>query len=816
MRYKLLILFLTYNLSIHGQKEYSNWYFGDSAAVSFLSGSPVSISNSKMYALEGCSSISDENGNLLFYTNGEYVWNKEHKYMDQLFVNGLLLGGISSTQAALIVQQPRSKRYYYIFTTDMLENMPYGSGVNYSVVDMYADSGRGSLIVKNQFLFKGSCEKIAATLAANKEDIWIAAPQHLTDTLFVFKLGKNGLSSKVIKQNTGRVMNRPGYLFNYVIGQMKFSPNGKHLAYGVGKGGNQTEEVYLFDFNTESGLISNSRVIQTHVSPYGLEFSPNSQYLFLGMLNDFCQVKVANIKPIQILDSNFRRISQGSPDGLQLGPDGKIYHASWNRATLSCIENPDSFNSSCVFKRDIVKLTQKCLFGLPSMVSSLVIPEPNLVTDTTCVYDSAGFYVQYKTYDSLFWDFGDGRKAHSTLPRINYKYNDSGAYTVQVFGFRKGIIDTLKRGVYIRYFKPLFLGKDTTLCYGDSLVLQTKSKLYGRYLWSDGSTNSSLLIKQPGNYSLEVSDEFCKSKDSILVKFGTKFKVFIGNDTVFCYQFQHVLSPNKLYKHYNWNTGDSSSTIVVNKKGEYILTVLDSASCASADSIQINQLNKPKVELIYDTVNCQNIFLKLEPQKDVQYIWFDNDTAYLKKISQKGSYSIEARNQFCSTFDTVKIQYLSKPDFSLGHDTELCGNIVLSVYETGKFIWNTGQVTSSIRIDRPGLYWLQVMRNKCSFRDSIYLSPCEEVKYYIPNAFSPNGDVFNDVFKIEGEKIKWIEFTVFNTWGELIFNSNAEYAIWDGQYKGLTCPQGVYFFQAIIKGWNGQVVNEKGHFTLLR
>lgn len=818
MKTALLILQFFVLSHVKAQKEYANWYFGDSAAVSFVSGSPVSINGSNMSTIEGCSSISDENGNLLFYTNGEYVWNKEHRYMDQLFANGLLLGGASSTQSALIVQQPRSKQFYYIFTTNNLENVPYDYGVNYSVVDMYADSGRGSIVVKNQFLIKGSCEKVAATLADNKEDIWIAAPQLYTDTLFVFKLGKNGLSSKVIKQNTGRVMDRPGFRYNYVLGQMKFSPNGKHLVYGVGTNYNQSnEEVYLFDFNTENGLISNSRLIQTGVLPYGLEFSPNSQYLYTATRFGFCQVRVNKIKPIQGIDSNFVQLNLGSPDGLQLGPDGKIYGVDFKDKMLECIENPDSFGLACKYNRSCFPLIYgKAIFTLPSMVSSLVLPQPNIVTDTNCVYDSAVFYVQYKIYDSLKWDFGDGQFLQGNANTVKHKYRDSGLYRISLIGHSKGLSDTLKKQIYIHFMPSLNLGNDTILCYGDSLKLPVKSKTGIKLLWNDFTNVPNKTIRQKENVWLEYSDQFCKLKDSISVKFGNKFKVYIGNDTAFCHQFQYVLKPNKPYKTYKWNTGDSTNSISVNDKGEYILNVSDSNSCASADSVLISKIDKPRIKVIYDSVQCQKVTLQVEAQKGVQFLWNDMDTSLVKSVDQKGIYIIEAKHQFCSNFDTLNLQFLSRPIFTLGSDTTLCGTKILSANETGRFAWSTGQSTPTISVQRPGLYWLQVVRNQCSYRDSIQLSPCANLNYFIPNSFSPNGDNKNEVFQITVNNIKEIEFTVFNRWGEIMFQSSTDVAEWDGKYQGEICPQGVYYFYATFIAWNGQIVNEKGSINLLR
>lgn len=96
----------------HAQKENYNWYFGNRAALSFQSGEPVAVSGSALYSYEGSASISDAAGNLLFYTNGEEVWNRNHARMP----NGAGLGGHNSaSQVAAIVPRPGSSTLYYVF-----------------------------------------------------------------------------------------------------------------------------------------------------------------------------------------------------------------------------------------------------------------------------------------------------------------------------------------------------------------------------------------------------------------------------------------------------------------------------------------------------------------------------------------------------------------------------------------------------------------------------------------------------------------------------------------------------------------------------
>lgn len=80
IKFYLLILLFIPTISI-AQKEAAVWYFGEKAGLDFNSGSPVSITDGKIVTNEGCASISDKNGNILFYTDGTLVYNKLHQIM---------------------------------------------------------------------------------------------------------------------------------------------------------------------------------------------------------------------------------------------------------------------------------------------------------------------------------------------------------------------------------------------------------------------------------------------------------------------------------------------------------------------------------------------------------------------------------------------------------------------------------------------------------------------------------------------------------------------------------------------------------------
>ena len=112
--------------SAFAQKQAWQWYFGYNASMEFNTGVPVVTNNSAMSQWEGCSSLADANGNLLFYSDGLSCWNKNHTLMP----NGTgMLGDPSSTQSALFVCKPGSNTIFYLFVTN-------GTSAHYSELDL--------------------------------------------------------------------------------------------------------------------------------------------------------------------------------------------------------------------------------------------------------------------------------------------------------------------------------------------------------------------------------------------------------------------------------------------------------------------------------------------------------------------------------------------------------------------------------------------------------------------------------------------------------------------------------------------------------
>ena len=222
MRYYFLTFIYFFHLiQTQAQGENDNWIFGNGCNISFASGKPVVLpSVNTLITKEGCTSVSDKDGKLLFYSDGISIWNAQHTLMP----NGKgLYGNPSSTSSCVIVPYPGHAGMYYVFCVEPnVYSMPLAS---YNVVDLKLNGGKGGLAIKNKILFSNSDEKIAITRHCNGRDFWIVLHKAMSDTYVSYLLSANGLSTSPvqskIKQSDGG---------NIELGFLKFSPEGKYLA----------------------------------------------------------------------------------------------------------------------------------------------------------------------------------------------------------------------------------------------------------------------------------------------------------------------------------------------------------------------------------------------------------------------------------------------------------------------------------------------------------------------------------------------------------------------------------------------------------
>lgn len=357
MKNIFLLSFISIYLFNNAQNYGNNWCFGSGIRLNFNDCEPI-VQTSANSGSEGCSAISDINGDLLFYTNSDHVWNKN----DNIMTNGNLGGVIGTHSQVIIVPKPLSGNRYYIFTT---QRQDY-TGIQkfrYSEVDMSLNGGLGSVIVQNVDLTSlNTNEEVTATYHSNGTDIWVLTHEYGTSNFLAYLVTSSGISSSPIISSVGS-SHLPCSANVNSAGNMKFSPNGNKLAFnGHGENNNPSTNILeLFDFNNSTGVVSNIIKLRYLGNEYGLSFSPDntklycttwttgsitaadSNYLYQFDISSNDSTSIANSRTIlhsgYCLDNQFGTAN--------IGPDGKVYVTKHDQQYLGVIEFPNLSGLAC-------------------------------------------------------------------------------------------------------------------------------------------------------------------------------------------------------------------------------------------------------------------------------------------------------------------------------------------------------------------------------------------------------------------------------------------------------------------------------------
>jgi len=701
-----LVGLLLLALPAAAQLQASQWYFGNQAALNFNtpSGAPVPLATSAMIAPEGCSSRADSLGNLLFYTNGETVWNRQH----QVMANGTGLGvsGMFTTSATqiLIVPLPGSNRIFYIFIPpDQNSRQP----LTYSLVDMSQQNGLGEVVQKNSVLLASSTERVAAVLHANHRDSWIIALGGDNNLCYAFRLTAAGLQSPPVVSPDGFTRNG---LSGMLAGQLKAAPNGRRLALAAVKAaGYPSGLVELLDFDTRTGQIANPVLLSSPEvgSCYGVEFSPDGAKLYatkyVGGSNTLTplyqyDLTVPGYNAANALLAGASLPNTGEKGSLQLGPDGRIYVARSPPfamapgvfTSLGVIDFPNRLGAACAYQDLGQPLNGRTSsFGLPGFMPHELWRLPALGPACQGVAQPFTLPPGYGA-DSVRWDFGDpasGAANQSRSANPVHAYATPGPYTVALtLYFLDGGRQVLRTGLQVVAPPTVDLGPDFNLCPGTTRRLAVPETASSTYRWQDGSAGPAVTVRTPGRY---------------------------------------------------W------------------VTVVNAAGCQRSDTVRIGAAPAVQVRLGADTVVCVGAVLRLHPRSSgpgLRFRWQDGSTQETFTVRTPGTYWVEATNSGdCSQRDSVRVVYLTPPVLRLGGDTAVCSGtglpLVLDVTLPGvRYRWQDGSTNPTFTPTQTGTYWVTVSTPVCSATDSIRVRffDCHESAVLVPNIITPNGDGRND------------------------------------------------------------------------
>jgi hypothetical protein len=491
------------------------WYFGNGAGLDFNpdptdenAPTPRPIASPHPQNIPaGTTTISDQAGQVLFYTDGQAVWDLN----GDLMANGDSIGGDNaSSQGVLAVPVPEEETLFYLFTTQLSANGT--NEVKFSLVDIKSENqtGVGNVVTKDNFLFSPSTENTAALDAG--DTTWVMFHELGNNTFRAYPVTVNGIGEPVLSS----VGSNHG--FNSGVGAMKFSPDGTKLAVTISEGG--CNKVEIFDFDQETGEMTEYARLDLGCDGdvYGLEFSNDSERVLVSYRNGGPGVEEFIIRPVEnnnpdaaacpscfgtattraeieaCIFSTKKTVSQTAGldlGALQIGPNGVIYAAIVGSNKIGQINVGTGCTASSTFTQDGVEpMPGTTNLGLPSFVqnSGSSIPEPALtIPERLCLdpVSGAGALLEgggEPDIDSYFWtiihedgtviqnEFGGPGEQFQTLDQL---FNRPGIYSVELRVDRCAEIGYESFSAEIEVVAPpeLTLTDDATLCFGTPVEL---------------------------------------------------------------------------------------------------------------------------------------------------------------------------------------------------------------------------------------------------------------------------------------------------------------------------------------------------------
>lgn len=760
MRLKLLVFFLFLSISCFPQGEASNWFFGNRAGIKFNSDNTITILSTfpnpiNMMTDEGCSSFSDSNGNLLLYTDGRTVWDRNHIVMPNGNYNAGtgLLGDPSSSQSGIIVPDPSNANLYYIFTVDEphhqnAEVYPnqftgvyeagggvipggddgFNNGLNYSIVDMSITGANGSIgnvTTRNTHLvtynpdpageeIKFKCsEKITAVRLRNGGGYWVIT--HFIDKFYAFKVDPSGVNTTPVISQLNPVVPISGYRRN-AIGQIKVSPNGKKIAIAhvqiteTSGGGSTGGALYLYDFDNSTGVVSNGQAIATESSCYGVEFSAETKKLYVSTGDGVLQF---NLEAASIPGSR-QLVSRKGFSSLQLGPDKKIYKANINTTTddsfLDVINSPELDGTACDYQNAAIFLEQgMSRFGLPPFITSVF--NTNIIAKNLCVGQATTFEISANGFvQSAVWDFGDGSVfSNALLP--SHIFPGPGNYTVTATAVVEGTTIRTSKSIQIN---PL------PIAFPSSLVQ-----------CSPTTTDTNLLFKLS-----EATQNITGGNPNLSVSFFRQEQEAIDNTNPLPNAYPNITNPQRIFARVTDNTSNCFITTTLDLSA--IVTINTPLLLEKCDELNSEDgfsdftladaqiLGIPATATIQYYANTNDILLEQNAlPATYRTIVRDQQTVFARVEDNNQCWGIFPINLVVKPLPQLKTEETYYVCTNLPNRyTTLTAGLLQGIPSDFAYEWSTGEHSPTIRVNQAGIYTVKVTnRRGCSKTRTVTVLP---------------------------------------------------------------------------------------------
>jgi gliding motility-associated-like protein len=682
----ILLIFVGFSLcfNIHSQNASNYWFFGQNAGIIFDNGVPNIQNNSSINTWEGTSSIAI-NDSVFFYSDGIYLYNKNHNKLNIQLLNS----NRSSTQGSIMLMHPDNDSIIFMITNSV-------TGFN-SCPSYYYEfkiiNDTNLTLIKEEMLNEFGTEKMSAINHHNGRDIWIVSHSYYGNEYYTYLINKNGISKCKTSSYIGT---NHGTLKYPSQGQIKFSISGKYVVSSI----IGTIGFDLFKFNNQNGKLYDSIHINNIYMSYGSEFSSEENFLYITTQvsgGNLYQYSLKNWHIDSILKSEKLITNKGIKkiSALQLAPNGKIYWSMNDSLYLSAIEEPNKSGDSCNLNfRSLYLNGKKCAYGLPTFnQSEFYTPSINYSYEMNCTKSSIQFWgkdtfgASSHTWHSRKQYGVNSYSLIGSTKDINYTFADTGTYEVRYIASNGTRSDTVTKSITLYdKIKPNFLGNDTIFVRQHQLNAPFSSRCATWYFGSQDSTvggGNTFIAQTLGTYICQITNQaFCQATDTIVLSNcfdSLPKKLFSSIDSIQCFNQQQFAVKNNIKPQNN------------NQYSWYLNNVLVSNNF-QIDSFKTNSFGQFNLKLTLKNNHpvCKDSFVKkfeVKPNPianftinqttqcaDNQKFDFTNNSIFPNKKKQ---IIWQLENQIIDTFQLLNYQFANTGNYTIKlivTDSNSCSN----------------------------------------------------------------------------------------------------------------------------------------------
>jgi len=513
------------SVEIYGEQEqyFNFWYFGNMAGLDFNDGVSA-VTDGQLQSPAGSATFSDPNGDLILYTDGVSVFDRDHN-----LVGNNIGGNNNATQSSLIVPVPDDSTLFYIFTTEDIWDTDHTYRLKYSLYDI-KELATNPLVEQNKTLYYRTTERLAA-LNVLQGNNWLLSHEFGTNTFRSYPITGDGIADPVLSSvgsvhGVGPAEAGEGY--------MQIAPTADKVAVALVNQQNQNV-VEIFDFDQNTGELSNPVSVTFQEAfpayqAYGVEFSGSGNKLFVtlsGASSKIYELPLFYMNQDSVTQNMVEIADESLTFGaLQMGPDNQIYVAVDGENFVARFSPDEDTASVTPFNigNQVDLAGRSSGLGLPDhvQVNGTSMGGPAMAVTDGCLGTPSSFTsTTTSMLDEVFWDYGEGTSTNDTL---THTFQNPGPVTIELtITNRCGLDTTLLQDIMINEPPDDPTINPVEILCTPPLLLDANANndpSIQSYQWSTGHTTRAVSFNQGfANASVTMTDNNgCQS--------STDFEVF--------------------------------------------------------------------------------------------------------------------------------------------------------------------------------------------------------------------------------------------------------------------------------------------------